>query len=76
MQKANEAVDTARFNIKIELDMCDKDETPFLCSLISSSKGYEQAVNTILEIVGNRGFTIAMAIAEQERLLNPRYSDD
>jgi len=76
MSKASQAVDTARFNIRLELDMCNKDETPYLCSLLSVGKGYTQAENQILEMVGNRGFTIAMAIAETERLLNPRYSDD
>tara|TARA_R110000764_G_scaffold542_8_gene2094 strand:- start:6352 stop:6582 length:231 start_codon:yes stop_codon:yes gene_type:complete len=76
MSNASEAIYNAKENIKKELDMCNKEETPFLCSLIGSERGYKQAEIAILYLIGERGFTISMAIAEQERLLNPRYTDD
>ena len=73
MTKAEQALERAKFNIEKELEYCDKMDTPFICSLIETPDGKNQVVASILELVGYRGLTISMAIAEQERLLNPRY---
>ena len=74
--RANEVIARAKFNIEKELEYCDKVDTPYICEMIKTPKGRKQVIDTILGLVALRGFSISMAIAEQERLLNPRYSSN
>tara|TARA_R110000751_G_scaffold173210_2_gene279664 strand:+ start:963 stop:1193 length:231 start_codon:yes stop_codon:yes gene_type:complete len=76
MDIAKAALDRAKFNIEKELEYCDKMDTPYICALSETTQGKAQVVASILEMVGYRGFTISMAIAEQENLLNPHYTSN
>lgn len=58
--------------IERELDFCNPNDTPMVCSMISTPEGRKKVVNLILEYVGNAGQTIAQAIVSIDNENNPK----
>jgi len=60
--------------IKIELDMCDSSNTPWLCELKTAD--YNKAERLIINMIANEGHSVNSAIVEVERVYNLDYSND
>jgi len=58
-----------------ELEYCNQVDTPYVCQMISDTKGKEMVVNLIVEYVGKNGMTIGEAINYIERDNNPGMSN-
>jgi hypothetical protein len=55
--------------ISNELDFCNPMDTPIICDKIKNLIGRKMIEAQILEMVGKRGLTISMAIADLENQL-------
>jgi len=62
--------------IKAELDLCNKDKTPTVCSLSSDSDEYPKLEQMIIDRISIEGLSISQAIVEIERTYNPNLIQD
>lgn len=58
-------------NIKIELDLCDPVDTPYVCANIKTEAGYKKMQDLIISKILQNKVTISEAILECEADLNP-----
>jgi hypothetical protein len=58
-------------NIKIQLDLCDSVDTPYVCANIKLAAGYKKMQDLIIAKILQNKLTISEAILECEADLNP-----
>lgn len=61
---------------KAELDLCDKNKTPYVCALNNDSETVGDLLNTIVKMVQRYGLTIGQCIVRLERDYNPNLIND
>jgi hypothetical protein len=62
--------------INVELDLCTPEETPTVCSAISTESGRKKVINMIVEKVFYSNMSISQAIVDIEDTYNPNaYAD-
>lgn len=54
-----------------ELEYCNQEDTPIVCSMCSTPKGKQKIIDLIVEYVGNSGQTVSQAIVSIEEESNP-----
>jgi len=55
---------------------CNQTNSPYVCELISSEKGYKELEQFVLQRIARNGDTITEAIMLKERILDPNRLDD
>jgi len=68
----HELREMTKIAIDKELDFCNPNDTPMVCSMISTLEGRKKIVDLILEYVGNSGQSIAQAIVSIDNENNPK----
>lgn len=62
--------------IAIELDHCNKEEWPYLCSMTRTPEGKKSVEKMIIEQCSQSGCTISKALDRIERMYNPNRMED
>ena len=64
-------------NIRQYLDLfCTADNTPYICKLKQTQKGYKEIQDFVFEAFFKTDMTINEALVEKENMLNPNYLTD
>ena len=61
---------------KAELDLCDKNKTPYVCAINNDDSQSGKQIDTIIEMIEKYGLTIGQCIVRLERDYNPNLMDD
>ena len=70
-----ELLNQLKNNIRLELDMCDSNSTPYVCSQKSTKEGYYKIEKMIVDFVCGNAYSINEAISTIEKLYNPNKLD-
>lgn len=60
-----------KLNIRIELDLCDATDTPFVCANITTDDDYQKIEHLVIQKILSGKMTISQAIILIEHDLNP-----
>jgi hypothetical protein len=55
-----------------ELEYCNTEDTPIVCSMCETEEGKKKIIELIVEYVGNSGQTVSQAIVSIEEDSNPK----
>jgi len=64
-----------RASAEAELEFCNANDTPYLCSAIQKPQDKEKILQYIVELVVKQGVSISYALGIIESELNPNYSN-
>jgi hypothetical protein len=62
--------------IAIQLDMCSKEDWPYVCHMASSPEGKKGIEDMVIEICSANGSSIGSALDRIERMYNPNRMED
>jgi len=75
MNEIKELVKELRASAEAELEFCNENDTPYLCSAIQKPEDKEKILQYIVELVVKQGISISSALGVIESELNPKYSN-
>jgi hypothetical protein len=62
--------------IAIQLDMCSKEDWPYVCNMANTPEGKKDVENKIIHICTTSESTVGQALDRIERMFNPNRIDD
>lgn len=71
----NSTLQELKETISTHLDLCNYNDTPFVCSNCSTPDGKAKIIDTIAEMIIKQDISIGGAIVALERLYNPNMID-
>ncbi len=75
-ENKSEIIEELKEMIKLELDVCDPEVTPYVCS-VNTPENYKNLEKSILDrVLNSEDTTIAGAIEDIEREFNPNRIND
>ena len=75
MNDIQQLVKELRASAEGELEFCNENDTPYLCTAIQNPADKEKILQYIVELVVKQGISISSALGVIESELNPNYSN-
>ena len=62
--------------IAIQLDMCSKEDWPYVCHMASSPEGKKSIEEMVIQQCSSNGCSVGSALERIERMYNPNRIED
>jgi len=71
-----EIIDQLKDNVNARIKMCNHNVMPYVCNMAKTTKGLNTIMQYVLNLVAQADYSIADALMEKERELNPNMIKD